>query len=201
MHVYEIRTAVGRTKQYDEEQVLRKALKVFWAGGYKNTSVRTLEKEMGINQFSIYASFKSKRELFKLVLGYYEKEIEARFLGGLVKVDSSIRDIRKFMSGFALAIYHQQIPAACLMVKTSSELGKKDKEIARIITLFFDKMKILFTRALLNSQAQGEIGQELNIRDSAEYLVGVSQSLSVYSRLKSQKEIKKYIQFSLDRLS
>jgi AcrR family transcriptional regulator len=34
-------------------------MSLFWRNGYQNTSVRMLEKEMGINQFSIYASFET----------------------------------------------------------------------------------------------------------------------------------------------
>jgi TetR/AcrR family transcriptional regulator, transcriptional repressor for nem operon len=46
-----------RTKSYNENEVLERAMNVFWSNGYEATSVRLLEKEMGINQFSIYSSF------------------------------------------------------------------------------------------------------------------------------------------------
>jgi AcrR family transcriptional regulator len=39
-------------------------MSLFWRNGYESTSVRMLEKEMGINQFSIYASFGSKQGVF-----------------------------------------------------------------------------------------------------------------------------------------
>jgi hypothetical protein len=38
--------------------VIEKAMSLFWRNGYQNTSVRMLEG-MGINQFSIYASFET----------------------------------------------------------------------------------------------------------------------------------------------
>jgi AcrR family transcriptional regulator len=46
--------------------VIEKAMSLFWRNGYQNTSVRMLEKEMGINQFSIYASFGNKHGVRKL---------------------------------------------------------------------------------------------------------------------------------------
>ena len=52
-----------RNKTYSDELVLEKAMNVFWIHGYDATSLRLLEKEMGINQFSIYASFKNKKNL------------------------------------------------------------------------------------------------------------------------------------------
>jgi len=50
-----------RNKTNDDDLVLEKAMNVFWVHGYEGTSVRLLEKEMGINQFSMYASFKNKK--------------------------------------------------------------------------------------------------------------------------------------------
>ena len=49
-----------REKQYKEEEVIEKAMGLFWKNGYRNTSLRMLSKEMGINQFSINASFGNK---------------------------------------------------------------------------------------------------------------------------------------------
>ena len=53
-----------RNKTYNEEDVVEKALNVFWQNGYESTSMQMLEKAMGINKFSIYSSFESKHGLF-----------------------------------------------------------------------------------------------------------------------------------------
>jgi AcrR family transcriptional regulator len=59
---------MARKKEYQEDLVLEKAMHTFWANGFENTSLRILEKDMGINQFSIYSSFGSKQGLFIEVL-------------------------------------------------------------------------------------------------------------------------------------
>ena len=55
---------MARRKQYDEQVVLEKAMNLFWRNGYEATSMQMLEKEMGINKFSIYSSFGNKHGLF-----------------------------------------------------------------------------------------------------------------------------------------
>jgi len=50
---------MARKKEYREEEVIEKAMNLFWRNGYESTSMQMLEKEMGINKFSIYASFGS----------------------------------------------------------------------------------------------------------------------------------------------
>ena len=57
-----------RKNQYIIAKMIEKALNPFWKTRYEATSTRMLEKEMDINQFSIYSSFGSK-------LGVYHESI------------------------------------------------------------------------------------------------------------------------------
>ena len=70
---------MARAKQYNEQEVIEKAMSLFWRNGYESTSVRMLEKEMGINQFSIYASFGSKHGVFLESLKCYKSKINSVF--------------------------------------------------------------------------------------------------------------------------
>ena len=64
----------GRPRQFDIDVALMAAMRVFWEHGYAGASVSTLLKAMGINRGSMYAAFGNKEELFRHVLGHYEKE-------------------------------------------------------------------------------------------------------------------------------
>ena len=55
---------MARKKAYSEDEVIEKAMALFWRNGYETTSMQMLEKEMGINKFSIYSSFGSKNGVF-----------------------------------------------------------------------------------------------------------------------------------------
>ena len=55
---------MARRKNYIEEEVIEKAMTLFWRNGYETTSMHMLEQEMGINKFSIYSSFGSKQGVF-----------------------------------------------------------------------------------------------------------------------------------------
>jgi hypothetical protein len=48
---------MARNKQYNEQEVIEKAMSLFWRNGYQNTSVRMLEGDG--HQFSIYASLET----------------------------------------------------------------------------------------------------------------------------------------------
>ena len=62
---------MSRQKAFDRDQVLLKAMLLFRDQGYESTSVQDLVDRMGINRFSLYATFGSKHDLFVETLEAY----------------------------------------------------------------------------------------------------------------------------------
>ncbi|MDB5459788.1 MAG: TetR family transcriptional regulator [Caulobacteraceae bacterium] len=65
---------VGRPREFDKEDALAAALKVFWRKGYEAASLSDLTDAMGITRPSLYCAFGNKEELFKKALDLYERE-------------------------------------------------------------------------------------------------------------------------------
>jgi AcrR family transcriptional regulator len=65
---------VGRPREFDMEDALAAALKVFWRKGYEAASLSDLTEAMGITRPSLYCAFGNKEELFKKALDLYERE-------------------------------------------------------------------------------------------------------------------------------
>ena len=62
---------MGRPKHFTREEVLEKAIPVFWEHGFAGTGLQALEKATGVNKSGLYAEFKSKEELFLASLQHY----------------------------------------------------------------------------------------------------------------------------------
>jgi Bacterial regulatory proteins, tetR family len=62
---------MGRTRKFNREGVLQKAIPVFWENGFDGTSVQDLELATGVNKSGLYAEFESKEDLFLASLRYY----------------------------------------------------------------------------------------------------------------------------------
>ena len=71
---------MGRKKQFDEIEALQKAMILIWRKGYEATSTRELATAMGINQFSLYATFENKEKLFERALDFYFQKIIQEWL-------------------------------------------------------------------------------------------------------------------------
>ncbi len=65
---------MARPREFDEDQVLQKALHVFWHKGYEGTSLADLLAGMGLTKSSLYKAFGSKEALFRRVIARYHRD-------------------------------------------------------------------------------------------------------------------------------
>jgi AcrR family transcriptional regulator len=64
---------VGRTKGFNRDEVLDKAIQLFWKQGFADTSLHDLEQATGVNKSGLYSEFKDKDDLFSECLTRYSK--------------------------------------------------------------------------------------------------------------------------------
>ena len=87
---------MGRSKAFNEELVLDKAIEVFWAKGYEATSIQDLVDAMGIQRGSLYGTFGSKQELFLKSLDRYSLVVVKDLLALLTSKTSALESIELF---------------------------------------------------------------------------------------------------------
>lgn len=189
-----------RKKEYNEEDVLEKAVDVFWKNGYSDTSIRTLENEMGINQFSIYASFGSKKGLFLRALANYKSRVKEIFLSDLINSEGKLDDIRKFLSGFVLSVRSGKTPNGCLMANTAMHIGSRDHEVKIQLVLFFELLKDVFTEILEKAKRRKELAVTANINQYANYLLGCTEGLAVTAKVLEEDQLNDFIEVTMKSL-
>ena len=62
---------MGRPRQFSREEVLEKAISVFWAKGFSETTLQDLEAVTGVNKSGLYSEFKNKEDIFFASLQHY----------------------------------------------------------------------------------------------------------------------------------
>jgi TetR/AcrR family transcriptional repressor of nem operon len=80
-----------RTKDFDETEILRKAINLFWQKGYYDTSLHDLINELGIGRSSIYHAFGDKHSLFLKALELYQREGTAKIIA-ILQSDISMKE-------------------------------------------------------------------------------------------------------------
>lgn len=190
-----------RKKAYEVEEVLEKAMHTFWQNGFERTSVRMLEKDMGINQFSIYDSFGNKQDLFIEVLKKYKDHVGSTFLKDLKASKGRLADIRKFLSDYSKTVREGKQANGCLMVNTSLEVGHKDEKVLRQLELYFEFIKKVLSHALDKAKAIGELPQDFDTEKKSLFLLGSLQGLSVYAKFQQPEEIEAFIDQTMATLN
>ncbi len=137
---------MGRKKKFDEQEVLGKAMLLFWRKGYEAVSTRELAEAMGINQFSLYASFESKQVLFSRALTHYYKQIIQEWLAKPLAASGAGKEVlRKFFEVF-IEPGDGSFPAGCLIFNTMMIDQAKRPEIKATI----DEYEALLTAGFAN---------------------------------------------------
>ncbi|MEK5040495.1 TetR/AcrR family transcriptional regulator [Sporosarcina sp. FSL K6-3457] len=148
---------MARSKEFDVNQVLRKAMELFWQQGYEKTSMQELVDYMGIHRRSIYDTFGDKRTLFLSALTHYDELITSQTKK---RVDSNLLVKQGIREVFNMIIYpNLNLPKGCLSVNAAVELSLLDEEVATKIVEMFTKTEGFFYELLEHGQKNGEISK------------------------------------------
>jgi len=191
---------MSRNKSYSNEVVLEKAMNAFWRYGYEATSVRMLEKEMGINQFSIYASFQSKKNLFIQAIQNYREYVKRYRFRILLQEDAGIAELENFLLKAVSSKIPDDDSKGCLVVNTAGEVGNKDSDIAHEINKYYEFIRGMLKNMIRNAIKKGEIPSETDIEKQANFFLGVMQSISVASKTMDKNQIEDFIAVSLKQI-
>ena len=90
---------MARYKEFDPDDVLDKAMDVFWSQGFEATSIQDLVNAMGINRGSIYDTFGNKIRLFNLALSRYQIDAPSQKLLNNADTGNPRKEIEDFFNG------------------------------------------------------------------------------------------------------
>src|ERR1700719_792908 len=122
-------TCMGRPKNFSREEVLEKAMPVFWTHGFSDTSLQDLERATEVNKSGLYTEFRDKEDLFVACLRHYLKSQEKR--GLLTKEPLGWKNIETFLKNGPLNKGEQQ---GCLSVNSMREFAILPNEAYGVVT-------------------------------------------------------------------
>jgi TetR/AcrR family transcriptional regulator, copper-responsive repressor len=109
---------MGRPKKFSREEVLEKAMSVFWKRGFSDTSLRDLEQATGVNKSGLYTEFRDKEDLFVACLRHYLESQEKR--GLLTREPLGWKNVEAFLTNGPLSKGERQ---GCFSVNSMREVA------------------------------------------------------------------------------
>jgi TetR/AcrR family transcriptional repressor of nem operon len=177
---------MARTREFDREIALDRALRLFWLKGYDSTSMQNLVDETGVNRASMYATFGNKHALFQAALDRYNEFVENDFLAPLKGAGSGRRRIVGFLESVIEAQISGEHPA-CLMIKSSLAVNPGNQETRDQIDRFIRSVDDAFLRAVEDAQAGGEIDPQRDALEIAHYLTYTLQAVIVSAAMRRSR--------------
>jgi AcrR family transcriptional regulator len=120
---------MGRPKGFSREEVLEKAMPVFWKHGFAHTTLEDLERATGVNKSGLYAEFRDKEDLFLACLRRYLEYQGKR--GLLTKEPLGWKNIETFLKSGPLNKGEKQ---GCFAINSMREFAILPDEAYGVVT-------------------------------------------------------------------
>jgi AcrR family transcriptional regulator len=190
-----------RPREFDRGDALERAMRVFWARGFAATSTDDLVQAMGIGRQSLYNAFGDKRRLYLEALEAYQQGTVAGHLKRLGAQASPLAGLRDLLLG-VVAEDDGLRGLGCMGVGSVGEFGASDPEIAAVRAKAMPLLRARLVERIREGQADGEIVQEMDAGDAADFIQMTMTGLQLAARGGAGLEdLRRMATFAVDRLT
>jgi len=142
------RNAPGRPREFDDTEVLRKIMKLFWKNGFDGVSLSLIMKETELQKASLYAAFGDKRSMYLKALGQYHTDVVAAAARALKDESVLARDrIEAFITA-PLAAAALNDRSGCFLCNASADQSDLDAKTKAQVSIGFELLTSALTAPL-----------------------------------------------------
>src|SRR5277367_247335 len=156
-------TRRGRPRAFDEEQALDAAMLVFAGKGYEGASLSELTTAMGINRFSMYATFGNKESLFVKAMERYT-QVSNEHLAACLATGTAREAVEKLLRRGVMMVTDPDSPGVCFVTQApldDSEASEKTRKfVARKRAAVELALRRRFDRAIAEGELPGRVSTE-----------------------------------------
>lgn len=168
----------GRPRVLNRETGLDVAANLFWERGYEGTSIADLTAAMGITPPSLYATFGSKEELFRMALNHSISQQNSQRLQLLDAKIPVYETLKLFLYDIAEGDTQPDKPRGCIVSTAVLQHSEENASVARTTAALREAsiqvLKSRFDRAV----SEGELPEGTDTDTLARFYGAVMQGMS-----------------------
>lgn len=148
---------MARTKEFDENEVLDRAMELFWVHGFAHTSFSDLVDALGVSRQSLYDTYGDKHTLFQATLKRYSE----RAIDLVQRKLESPGPIREVLGNLfdMLVTGACSDGSGCFVVNSMVELAPHDADARALAHAYARRIETLIGSRLSLAQRKGEISR------------------------------------------
>lgn len=186
----------GRPKKFNDDEVLARAMAVFWQKGYTATSLDDLISAMQIPRQSLYRTFTDKYSLFVNSLRYYDENVTSKVINTLTAKGPAIENLRNVFKVWRNAVSAPEA-IGCLMVNTSAQGFPDNSEVAKIVKANQSRGVRTFEKTLKRAQLEGDIDASIDPKAVSRTICATMNGMLAMSRTGISEAFRKDVFASL----
>lgn len=168
----------GRPREFDVDEALAAALRVFWTKGYEAASLTDLTDAMGITRPSLYAAFGNKEALFRKALDLYERE-KLAYVAEALKAPTSRAVVERLLRG-ALAMQTSDCePKGCMRVISSVSCGAEAQSIRADLMARRQSSQRALCERMKRAKADGDLPEGSDVEGLCAYIGAILGGMAV----------------------
>lgn len=171
----------GRPRQFDEKDVLSKAMTVFWTQGLTGASLDDLSAAMGMTRPSLYNAFGNKEEIYRRSFEMAVREMQEESGTRLAR-----KNIRSALMGFyeaAMDVYFSMDPpVGCFVFCTAPVEALAHPEVKSDVLAVVSELDNIFEKRFKTAIETGDIQIPADPRQLAKLSQAVLHSIALRAR-------------------
>lgn len=174
---------MARPPKYTDDEILDRALDLFWTRGWSATSIRELETQLDLKAPAIYRRFGSKDGLSQAVLSHYVERVVRRRIEKYLPDDGDpMANIRAFLTSGVRPSPDGGPLIGCLLTTTALETPDVSPGLAQALASGQSVIEAAVGRQLRRARDDGALAPGLDVDDALGVLTLAWHGLMVLAR-------------------
>ena len=170
-----------RRPEFDRDEVLDRAMRVFWEKGYFDTSIQDLSDATGLQRSSIYAAFKSKHELYLSALRRYHAQ-KVEMCAEIESAEYPFDALKGFVRSIVANELEDGDGLGCLVANATLEFSGRDKQVNALTSRNLTMLAQTIEAAIRSGQIRGSVRKDMDPAVAARSVVVTIQGLRVIAK-------------------
>ncbi len=189
---------MARTKEFDVDLALARALDLFHSKGFEGTSMQELVEHLGINRGSLYATFGCKEDIYAQALELYTTTGGQ----GMIEAMAANTPLRERLSAFLYQLITDPDGRGCFVVNTACERNHVHEQSRLATTASLAATRDLFVDVCRRGANLGELHDDMTPELAADLVMVLMQGMQVMATTGAdQHTLGPVIEATLDQIT
>lgn len=162
---------MARPKEFEEVDVLEKAMYLFWQKGYYQASIQDLVDTMGINRASLYGAFADKHNLYMKALERYRQQDVSEILLLFNRNLPAKQFFEALFDNVIVGLTDDPNRKGCFITNATLEMLPDDQEVQALVSTNISFLQEIFIEILNNSLEVNELNNKILPVETANFLI------------------------------